>query len=75
MIKRQEELGDIKYQSTCLNILCPTRSNNICKKHVYVRGRLLFKSFKLMRIYEVVGDGVKLNSFSDYFLNQFTEHI
>ena len=47
----------------------------IYKKHICIGGKFLFKFSKLMRMYEVVGNGVKLNSFSDYFLNQFTEHV
>ena len=30
MVKKWEELGDIKHESACREILDPTRMNNIC---------------------------------------------
>ena len=44
MVEWQEELGDIKCQSVCLNVLCLSKLNNVSWKHVCIRGWLLFKN-------------------------------
>ena len=75
MIKGQEKLSYVEYQSTYLNIFNPARTNYMSKKYAHIKSRSLFKSTKLVRINKVVGDCIKLHSFPNKFFNKFIKYV
>ena len=44
-------------------------------KNTHVGGKPLFKFSKLIRMYKIIRDSMKLHPFSNDFFNQFTECV
>ena len=75
VVKRWEKLGYIKSKGACINIFDPSWVNEIHESNSSINCQTLFKSTQLTQINEIVWDQIELKSFTNNFLNEFTDHI
>jgi len=75
VIKRREELCNVKGNHTSLEALGPARANQVSKKESSIFSRPLSNATKLVGIKDTVLDSIKLESSGNHLLNELAKGI
>jgi len=75
VIERREELCNVKGDNTSLEALGPARANQVSEKETSVFSRSLSDAPKLVGMEDTVLDSIKLESPSNYLLNELAKGV
>ena len=75
MVKWWEELHNVKRKSTCRQVLHPTCLNDVGKSNSHINHRFKLEATELTRMDKIVWNCIKLEAFSDDFLNELANCI
>ena len=75
VIEGRKELCNVKGHHTSLEALSPARANQVSKKESSIFSRPLSNATKLVGIEDTVLDSVKLESPSNYLLNELAKGV
>ena len=75
VVKRREELCNVKGDNTSLKALGPARANQVGKKETSIFSRPLRDTTKLVRMKDTVLDSIKLESPGNYLLNELAKGV
>jgi len=75
VVKRREELCNVKGDNTSLEALGPARANQVSEKETSVFGRPLSNATKLVGMENTVLDSVELESSGNHLLNELAKGV
>jgi len=75
VIERREELCNVKGNHTSLEALGPARANQVSEKETTIFSKPLSDATKLVGMKDTVLDSIKLESPSNYLLNELAKGV
>jgi len=75
VIKRREELCNVKGNNTSLEAFGPARANQVSEKETSVFSRPLSDATKLVGMKDTMLDNIKLESPGNHLLNEFAKGV
>jgi len=75
MVEGREELCNVKGNHTSLKALGPARANQVSEKETSIFSRPLSDATKLVGMKDTVLDSIKLESPSNYLLNELAKGV